>query len=130
MRASHWFLVTQKETPNDAEIISQQLMLRTGMIRKLGSGLYSWMPLGLKVLRKVEAIVREEMNKAQAMELLMPAIQPAELWQETGRWDTFGGQLLTMHDSNEREYCFGPTHEEVITDIMRNELKILQTIAC
>lgn len=123
MRVSQWFLATQKETPNDAEIKSHQLMLRTGMIRKLGSGLYTWMPLGLKVLRKVEQIVREEMNKAQAMELLMPAVQPAELWQETGRWETFGGQLLTMKDNNNREYCFGPTHEEVITDIMRTELQ-------
>lgn len=123
MRVSQWFLTTQKETPNDAEITSHQLMLRSGMIRKLGSGLYSWMPLGLKVLRKVEHIVREEMNKAQAMEVLMPAIQPAELWQETGRWETFGGQLLTMKDSNDRAYCFGPTHEEVITDLMRKELQ-------
>jgi prolyl-tRNA synthetase len=123
MRASQWFLATQKETPNDAEITSHQLMLRAGMIRKLGSGLYTWMPLGLKVLRKVEQIVREEMNKAHAMEVLMPAVQPAELWQETGRWDTFGGLLLTMKDSNDREYCFGPTHEEVITDIMRGELQ-------
>lgn len=123
MRASQWFISTLKETPSDAEVVSHQLMLRTGMIRKLGSGLYTWMPLGLKVLRKVEQIVREEMNRAHAMEVLMPAIQPAELWQETGRWDTFGGQLLTMKDSNEREYCFGPTHEEVITDIMRNELQ-------
>lgn len=123
MRVSQWFLATQKETPNDAEITSHQLMLRTGMIRKLGSGLYTWMPLGLRVLRKVERIVREEMNKAQAMELLMPAVQPAELWQETGRWATFGGQLLKMTDNNQREYCFGPTHEEVITDIMRTELQ-------
>lgn len=123
MRASQWFLSTLKETPNDAEISSHQLMLRTGMIKKLGSGLYSWMPLGLKVLRKVEQIVREEMNKTHALELLMPSIQPAELWHETGRWETFGGQLLTMKDSNDREYCYGPTHEEVITDIMRNELK-------
>ncbi|KGP62763.1 proline--tRNA ligase [Legionella norrlandica] len=123
MRASQWFLATQKETPNDAEIASHQLMLRAGMIRKLGSGLYTWMPLGLRVLRKIEHIVREEMNKTHAMEVLMPAVQPAELWQETGRWETFGGQLLTMKDSNEREYCFGPTHEEVITDIMRNELQ-------
>ncbi|KTD02191.1 proline--tRNA ligase [Fluoribacter gormanii] len=123
MRASQWFLATLKETPNDAEIVSHQLMLRTGMIRKLGSGLYTWMPLGLKVLRKIEQIVREEMNRINAMELLMPAVQPAELWQETGRWDTFGGQLLTMKDSNGREYCYGPTHEEVITDIMRNELQ-------
>ena len=123
MRVSQWFLATQKETPNDAEIKSHQLMLRTGMIRKLGSGLYTWMPLGLKVLRKVEQIVREEMNKTQAMEVLMPAVQPAELWQETGRWETFGDQLLTMIDSNNREYCYGPTHEEVITDIMRTELQ-------
>ena len=123
MRASQWLLATLKETPNDAEIISHQLMLRAGMIRKLGSGLYTWLPLGLKVLRKVEHIVREEMNRSCAMELLMPAVQPAELWQETGRWDTFGGQLLTMHDSNGREYCFGPTHEEVITDLMRHELQ-------
>lgn len=123
MRASHWLLATLKETPNDAEIPSHQLMLRAGMIRKLGSGLYTWLPLGLKVLRKVELIVREEMNRALAMELLMPAVQPAELWQETGRWDTFGGQLLTMLDSNDRSYCFGPTHEEVITDLMRHELQ-------
>ncbi|MCW8450170.1 proline--tRNA ligase [Legionella quinlivanii] len=123
MRASQWFLPTLRETPNDAEIVSHQLMLRAGMIRKLGSGLYTWLPMGLKVLQKVEQIVREEMNRSQAMEVLMPAVQPAELWQETGRWDTFGGQLLTMTDSNERHYCFGPTHEEVITDIMRNELQ-------
>ncbi|MDP1602917.1 MAG: proline--tRNA ligase [Legionella sp.] len=123
MRASQWFLTTLKETPNDAEVVSHQLMLRAGMIRKLGSGLYTWLPLGLKVLRNIEAIVREEMNRAHAIEVLMPAIQPAELWKETGRWETFGGQLLTMHDSNEREYCFGPTHEEVITDLIRNELR-------
>lgn len=123
MRASQWFLATLKETPSDAEIVSHQLMLRTGMIRKLGSGLYTWMPLGLKVLRKVEQIVREEMNRIHSMEILMPAVQPAELWQETGRWETFGGLLLTMQDANGREYCFGPTHEEVITDIMRNELQ-------
>lgn len=123
MRASQWLITTLKETPNDAEIVSHQLMLRSGMIRKLGSGLYTWMPLGLKVLRKIEHIVREEMNRAGALEMLMPAVQPAELWQETGRWDTFGGQLLTMKDSNGRDYCFGPTHEEVITDLMRNELQ-------
>ncbi|KTD16655.1 proline--tRNA ligase [Legionella jordanis] len=123
MRASQWLMATLKETPNDAEIVSHQLMLRAGMIRKLGSGLYSWLPLGLKVLRKVEQIVREEMNRTGAMEVLMPAVQPAELWQETGRWETFGGLLLTMKDSNGRDYCFGPTHEEVITDLMRNELQ-------
>ena len=123
MRASQWFISTLKETPHDAEITSHQYMLRAGMIRKLGSGLYTWMPLGLKVLRKIEHIVREELNKAHAIECLMPAVQPAELWQETGRWETFGGQLLSMTDSNQRDYCFGPTHEEVITDIMRNELQ-------
>jgi prolyl-tRNA synthetase len=123
MRASQWLSATLKETPNDAEIISHQLMLRAGMIRKLGAGLYTWLPLGLKVLRKVETIVREEMDRIGAMEVLMPAVQPAELWHETGRWDTFGGQLLTMKDSNQRQYCFGPTHEEVITDLMRNALQ-------
>ncbi len=123
MRASQWFISTQRETPVDAEIVSHQLMLRAGLIRKLGSGLYSWLPLGLKILRKVETVVREEMNRSLAMEILMPAVQPAELWEETGRWETFGGQLLTMKDSNGRDYCFGPTHEEVVTDIMRQELK-------
>lgn len=123
MRASQWFYATLKETPNDAEIISHQYMLRAGLIRKLASGLYTWLPTGLKVLQKIEGIVREEMNKAGALEMLMPAIQPAELWQETGRWETFGGQLLTMQDSNKRDYCFGPTHEEVITDIMRDALR-------
>ncbi len=123
MRASQWLLATLRETPNDAEVISHQLMLRAGMIRKLGAGLYTWLPLGLKVLHKVEHIVREEMNRAKAMEVLMPAVQPAELWQETGRWDTFGDQLLKMRDSNERDYCFGPTHEEVITDLIRKELQ-------
>lgn len=130
MRASQYFLATLKETPNDAEISSHQLMLRAGMIRKLGSGLYTWLPLGLKVLRRVEAIVREEMNRANAMEVLMPAVQPAELWQETGRWETFGGQLLTMQDSNHRSYCFGPTHEEVITDLMRTQLQSYKQLPC
>lgn len=123
MRASQWFINTLKETPADAEIISHQLMLRAGLIRKLGSGLYTWLPLGLKVLRKVEQVVREEMNQAGALEVLMPAVQPAELWQETGRWESFGGQLLTMIDANERAYCFGPTHEEVITDLVRREIQ-------
>lgn len=123
MRTSRWLSATLKETPNDAEIVSHQLMLRAGMIRKLGSGLYTWLPLGLKVLRKIETIVREEMNRSGALEILMPAVQPAELWEETGRWDTFGGQLLTMTDSDGRNYCFGPTHEEVITDLMRHELQ-------
>ena len=123
MRFSQSYIKTLKEIPHDAEIASHQLMLRAGMIRKLGSGLYSWLPLGLRVLRKVEEIVREEMNRSQALEILMPAIQPAELWHETGRWETFGGQLLTMKDANQREYCFGPTHEEVITDLVRQELQ-------
>jgi len=123
MRASQWYLATLREIPGDAEVISHQLMLRAGMIRKLGSGLYSWLPTGLKVLSKVSEIVREEMNLAGALEVLMPAVQPAELWKETGRWDTFGGQLLTMKDSNDREYCYGPTHEEVITDLVRHELQ-------
>ncbi len=123
MRASQAYIKTLKETPNDAEIASHQLMLRAGMIRKLGSGLYTWLPLGLRVLRNVEHIVRTEMNRIGAMELFMPAVQPAELWQETGRWETFGNQLLTMQDANERAYCFGPTHEEVITDLMRQEVQ-------
>lgn len=123
MRASQWFAGTLKESPKDAEIVSHKLMLRAGLIRKLGAGLYTWMPTGLKVLRNVEKIVREEMNKTGALEVLMPAIQPAELWEETGRYDDFGELLLKITDNSGRKYCFGPTHEEVITDIMRNELK-------
>ena len=123
MRASQCFMSTLKEIPHDAEIVSHQLMLRAGLIRKLGSGLYTWLPLGLKVIRRIEAIVRDEMSKIGALELAMPCIQPAELWQETGRWETFGGQLLTMQDSQQRDYCFGPTHEEIITDLMRHELR-------
>jgi prolyl-tRNA synthetase len=123
MRTSHYLLATLKETPADAELISHQLMLRAGMIRKLSSGLYSWLPMGLRVLRKVEKVVREEMDRTGAMELLMPAIQPAELWEETGRWEQFGPQLLKIIDRHQRPFCFGPTHEEVITDLMRRELK-------
>ncbi|GJM08742.1 MAG: proline--tRNA ligase [Lysobacteraceae bacterium] len=123
MRLSNFHLATTRETPADAEIVSHQLMLRTGMIRKLTSGIYTWTPLGLKVLRKVEAIVREEMDRAGALELLMPSVQPAELWQETGRWEKFGGQLLKITDRGGRDYCFGPTHEEVITDLARNEIR-------
>lgn len=122
MRTSQFFISTQKEAPSDAELISHQLMVRAGLIKKLGSGLYSWMPLGLRVLRKVEAIVRDEMNKAGALELLMPAVQPRELWEETGRWAVFGPQMLKIQDRHEREFCFGPTHEEVITDIARREI--------
>jgi prolyl-tRNA synthetase len=122
MRASKFFIATQKEAPADAELISHKLMVRAGLIKKLGSGLYNWMPLGLRVLRKVENIVRDEMNKAGALELLMPAVQPKELWEETGRWAVFGPQMLKIQDRHERDFCFGPTHEEVITDIARKEI--------
>ena len=123
MRVSKFLLSTVKETPADAEIVSHRLMLRAGMIRKLAAGLYTWLPLGLRTLRKVEAVVREEMNRAGAHEVLMPAIQPAELWQESGRWDYYGGELLRIKDRHQRDFCFGPTHEEVITDLMRREIK-------
>ncbi|UFH50354.1 proline--tRNA ligase [Pseudomonas sp. KNUC1026] len=122
MRTSQYLLATLKETPSDAVVISHQLMLRAGMIRKLASGLYTWLPMGLRVMRKVEAIVREEMNAAGALEVLMPAIQPAELWQESGRWEQYGPELLRVRDRHDREFCVGPTHEEVITDLARNEL--------
>jgi len=122
MRLSQFHLHTSKETPADAEIVSHKLMLKAGMIRKLAAGLYTWSPLGLRVLRKVERAVREEMNAAGAIELLMPSIQPRELWEETGRWEKFGGQLLKLKDRKEAEYCYGPTHEEVITDFARSEL--------
>lgn len=122
MRTSQFHLVTRKETPQDAEIISHQLMIRAGLIRKLGAGLYTWSPLGFRVLRKVEQIIREEMNACGALEMLMPAVQPKELWQETGRIEDFGGQLLAMTDRAEREYFFGPTHEEVITEFVRDEV--------
>jgi len=123
MRYSEFGLTTLKEVPADAEIVSHQLMLRAGLIRRLASGLFTWMPLGLRVLRKVEKVVREEMDRAGALELLMPAVQPAELWQESGRWEEYGPLLLRMRDRGERDYCFGPTHEEVITDIARRELR-------
>jgi prolyl-tRNA synthetase len=123
MKASQITVSTLKEVPAHADVISQQLMLRAGLIRQLASGLYSWMPMGLRVLRKVENIVREEMNAAGAEELLMPAVQPAELWQESGRWQKYGDELLRLTDRHDREFCVGPTHEEVITDIARNELK-------
>jgi prolyl-tRNA synthetase len=123
MRFSEFGLTTLKEVPADAEIVSHKLMLRAGLIRRLASGLFTWMPLGLRVLRKVEAVVREEMDRAGALELLMPAVQPSELWQESGRWDKYGPLLLRMSDRHNRDYCFGPTHEEVITDIARRELR-------
>ncbi|ALO42019.1 proline--tRNA ligase [Pseudoalteromonas phenolica] len=122
MRTSQYILATLKETPSDAEIISHQLMLRAGMIRKLASGLYTWLPSGLKVLRKVEQVVREEMNKAGAIELLMPVIQPADLWEESGRWEQFGPELLRINDRHNRPFALGPTHEEVITDLVRKEI--------
>ena len=122
MRTSQYLIPTLKETPADAVVVSHQLLLRAGMIRKVASGLYTWLPLGLKVLRKVENIVREEMNRAGALEVLMPAVQPAELWQESGRWDQFGAELLRFQDRHNRDFVIGPTHEEVITDIARNEL--------
>lgn len=123
MRASKFHIATTKETPSDAEVLSHQLMLRAGLIRRLASGLYTIMPMGLRVVRKIEAIVREEMNRAGGVELLMPAVQPAELWQESGRWEKYGPELLRLNDRHERAYCVGPTHEEVITDIARRELR-------
>jgi len=123
MKTSNFHLFTTRETPAEAEIISHQLMLRCGMIRKLTSGIYTWSTLGLRVLRKVEAIVRDELNNAGYQEILMPAVQPAELWQETGRWEKFGAQLLKIKDRAGREYCFGPTHEEVMTDFVRSEIR-------
>ncbi|PVV10599.1 MAG: proline--tRNA ligase [gamma proteobacterium symbiont of Ctena orbiculata] len=123
MRTSQFPLHTVKETPADAEIASHKLMLRAGLIRKLAAGLYTWLPLGLRVLRKVENIVREEMDRAGALELLMPTIQPAELWQESGRWEQYGPELLRINDRHQREFCYGPTHEEIITDLARNELR-------
>ena len=123
MRTSNFLLATQKETPADAEIISHQLMLRAGMIRKVAAGIYNWLPSGLRVLRKVENIVREEMNNAGAQEVLMPAVQPAELWQQSGRWELYGGELLRMQDRHNRDFCLGPTHEEVITSLIANEVR-------
>ena len=123
MRTSRFFISTIKEAPAEAELISHKLMLRAGLIRRLGSGLYTWMPLGLRVVRKVEAIIREEMNRAGAQELLMPTVQPAELWQESGRWELYGPLMLHIKDRHKRDFCFGPTHEEVITDIARRELR-------
>src|SRR3990167_8612786 len=123
MRASRFFVTTLKEAPSDAEIVSHQLMQRAGMIKRLGSGIYTYMPTGLRVIRKVEAIIREEMNKAGAIELLMPLVQPAELWQETGRWEKMGPELMRVKDRHGREYAIQPTSEEVITDVVRTEIK-------
>jgi len=123
MRTSRYFLATLKEAPADADLVSHKLMVRAGLIRRLAGGIYTWMPLGLRVVRKVEAIVREEMNRAGAIELFMPAVQPAELWQESGRWQKYGPELLRLKDRHERDFCIGPTHEEVITDIARREIR-------
>src|SRR5512145_3047369 len=123
MKASQFFISTLKEAPADAEVVSHQLMTRAGMIKKLGAGIYSYMPMGLRVIRKVEAIIREEMNRAGAVELLMPVVQPAELWQETGRWDKMGPELLRVKDRHDRDFIIQPTSEEVITDIARQELR-------
>ena len=123
MRTSNLLLATQREAPADAEIISHQLILKAGLVRKLASGIYTWLPLGLRVLRKVEAIVREEMDRAGAQEILMSGVQPAELWQESGRWEEYGPELLRLVDRHERDFCLGPTHEEVITDLVRREIR-------
>ncbi len=123
MRLTRFPLNTIKETPAEAEIVSHQLMLRAGLIRRIAAGIYTWLPLGLRVLRKVEAIVREEMDRAGALEIFMPAIQPAELWQESGRWSQFGPELLRLQDRHQRDFCVGPTHEEVVTELVRNEVR-------
>jgi prolyl-tRNA synthetase len=123
MRASQFFIATLKEDPAEAEVVSHRLMLRAGLVRQLARGIYTWMPLGLRVLRKIEAIVREEMNASGAIELLMPAVQPAELWQESGRWEQYGPELLRIKDRHQRDFCFGPTHEEVVSDLVRRDIK-------
>ena len=123
MRTSRLLLATEREDPSDAEIVSHRLMIRAGLVRRLAAGLYTWLPLGLRVLRKIENIVREEMDRAGAQEVLMPAVQPAELWRESGRWDHFGPELLRLRDRHERDFCVGPTHEEVITDVVRREVR-------
>src|SRR4051794_1630980 len=123
VRSSRFFIATQKEVPAEAEIVSHRLMLRAGLIRRLAAGIYSWLPVGLRVQRKVESIVREEMNRAGAVELSMPVVQPAELWQESGRWKAYGAELLRFKDRHERDFVMQPTSEEVITDLARTELK-------
>ena len=123
MRSSRFLLATLKEIPTSAEIASHQLMLRAGMIRRVAAGVYDWLPLGLRVLRKIETIVREEMNASGAQEVLLPAVQPAELWQESGRWDDYGPELLRLTDRHQRDYCFGPTHEEIITALAKSEIQ-------
>src|SRR5512135_2783321 len=123
MRVSQFFLSTLREAPADAEVVSHKLMLRAGIIRRLAGGIYTWMPLGLRIVRKVETIVREEMNRAGAVELAMPVVQPAELWQESGRWEKYGAELLRFQDRHQRDFLLQPTSEEVVTDLARGELK-------
>ena len=123
MRARSFFLSTLKEAPADADVVSQQYMIRAGMIKKLAAGVYTYMPMGLRTIRKIEAIIREEMNAAGAVELLMPIVQPAELWQESGRWEKYGAELLRIKDRHDRDFVIQPTSEEVITDIARQEIK-------
>ena len=123
MRVSQFLLSTLKETPSDAEVVSHRLMLRAGLLRKVASGIYNYMPAGLRVLRKVERILREEMDGAGALEVLMPAVVPSELWKESGRWDAYGKELLRFKDRADREFCLGPTHEEVVTDLVRREVR-------
>ncbi len=129
MKASRFFIGTLKEAPADAEIVSHKLMMRAGMIRRVAGGIYNYLPIGLRSIRKVEAIVREEMNRAGALELLMPAVQPAELWQESGRWEQYGPELLRIKDRHERDFVIGPTHEEVVTDIARQRDQELSPVA-
>ena len=123
MRTTETLLATLREAPADAEVVSHQLLLRAGMIRKTAAGIYNWLPLGLRVLRKVETVVREEMDASGAQEVLLSGVQPAELWQESRRWEEYGPELLRFRDRHERDFCFGPTHEEVITDLIRNEIR-------
>src|SRR5262245_61014248 len=123
MKTSKFFISTLKEVPADAEVVSHRLMLRAGLIRRLAAGIYTWLPLGIRVLRKVESIIREEMNRAGALELLMPVVQPAELWQESKRWQEYGAELLRFKDRHERDFVMQPTSEEVITELARAELK-------
>ena len=130
MRASQLLIPTLKETPADADIPSHRFMLRAGLIRRLAAGIYTWLPLGLRVLRKVEAIVREELDRSGAQEVLMPFVQPAELWQESNRWDQMGPEMLRLKDRHQRDFCLGPTHEEVITDIVRREVQSYKQLPC
>src|SRR5690242_4603888 len=129
MRVSQFPISTLKEAPSEAEVVSHKLMLRAGLIRRLTSGIYTWMPLGLRVLRKVENVVREEMNRSGGIELMMPIVQPAELWQESGRWGQYGPDLLRLKDRHDRDYCPGPTHEEVVSDIVRRDVKSYRQLA-